>query len=240
MWFGATLEPWSEQARQENLFPQVEDKSKLRFWGNAFRRGEANLNATFVTGLDGTNALDLSRAEIECRRQAIALTAFLKRHVPGFESVYVMRTAPHIGVRETRRFVGDYYLTYDDFIREAKFPDGIARSGFFVDIHDPKPTGSLHIPDKGDMPEGGGDFDVPYRALLPQGVENLILAGRCISASSEAFASARVTGTVMAMGHAAGTAAAMAVQQGCTPRALPVAALREQLLRERADLGVVA
>jgi hypothetical protein len=237
MWFGATLEPWAEQAERENLFPHVQNKRSIRFWGNSFRRGEANLNATFINGLDGTDARDLTRAEIECRRQAMALVAFLKKYVPGFESAYVLRTAPHIGVRETRRFLGDYYLTYEDFITEAKFDDVIARSGFFVDIHDPNPTGNLHIPDKGDMAKAGGDFDIPYRTLLPRGIEQLILAGRCISASHEAFASARVTGPVMAMGHAAGVAAALARHQGCTPRELPARILQQKLLAEGADLG---
>ncbi|MBI3976858.1 MAG: FAD-dependent oxidoreductase [Chloroflexi bacterium] len=237
MWFGATLEPWAAEAASENLFPQVKDKRTIRFWGNAFRPGEANLNATFINQVDGTDVLDLTRAEIECRRQAFQLVAFLKKHVPGFEHATIVRTAPHIGIRETRRIIGDYCLTYADFLTEARFPDAIARCGYFADIHNPKPTGDLLVPPMGNLSKTRGDFDIPYRSLLPHGIEHLLVAGRCISASPEAMASVRVTGPVMAMGQAAGTAAALAVRAGVPPRALPVKHLQECLAEQGADLG---
>ena len=236
MWFRVALEPWAEQAAKEGLFPEVEDKRTIVVRGNAFRKGEANMNATFLNLLDGTNARDLATAEIECRRQAVQLTDFLKRHVPGFENAYITRSAPHIGVRETRRIIGDYYLTYDDFVTEAKFEDAIARSGFFADIHDPKPTGGMHEPERGVLGKSRGDFDVPYRSLLPQGIEGLLVAGRCISASHEAQASLRVTGPVMAIGQAAGTAAALAAKAEVGPRAVDVKDLQRILIQQGADL----
>lgn len=236
-WFAATLEPWAEEAAREGLFPHVADKKTLRFWGNSFRRGEANLNATFVNALDGTDARDVTKAEIETRRQATHLVQFLKAHVPGFEEAYIVRTAAHIGIRETRRIIGDYYITYADFLAEARFPDVIARAGFFADIHNPEPKGGLLVPDEGDMSASRGDFDIPFRAMLPLGIENIVVAGRCISASAEAFASARVTGTVMGMGQAAGTAAALAVRQQTTVRSLDVGGLQAVLRDQGADLG---
>jgi hypothetical protein len=236
MWFRVAIAPWAKEAAEENLFPQVEDKATIVFRGNAFRQGEANMNATFLNYVDGTNVYDLARAEIECRRQAVQLTGFLKRHVPGFEKAYITRSAPHIGVRESRRIIGDYYLTYEDFLEEAKFEDVIARSGFFADIHDPKATGGMHAPGKGETSKAKGDFDVPYRSLLPQGIEGLVLSGRCVSAAHEAQASLRVTGPVMAIGQAAGTAAAMAVQAGVAPRQLSVKDLQKRLIEQGADL----
>lgn len=236
-WFAATLEPWAAEAERDGLFPHVEDKKTLKFWGNSFRAGEANLNATFVNALDGTNARDITKAEIETRRQAMHLARFLKANVPGFEDSYVVRTAARIGVRETRRIVGDYYITYDDFLSEARFPDVIGRAGFFADIHQPKAQGGLHVPDRGDMSKDRGDFDIPFRALLPRRIEDIVVAGRCISASAEAFASARVTGTVMAMGQAAGTAAAMAVSDAVRIRQVDVPTLQARLREQGADLG---
>ncbi len=236
-WFAATLEPWAEEAEREGLFPHVSDKRSLRFWGNSFRSGEANLNATFINTLDGTNATDLTRAEIECRRQAIQLVKFLKAHVPGFEDAYIIRTGARVGVRETRRIVGDYTLSYQDFLDEARFPDAVVRAGFFADIHNPEPKGGLHVPAQGDMSVGHGDFDIPFRAMLPAGIHDLVVAGRCISASPEAFASARVAGTVMGMGQAAGTAAALAVASGVRVRDLDISTLQARLVEQGADLG---
>jgi len=195
------------------------------------REGEVTTNMANVIAIDGTNALSLSKAEIEGRKRVIEAMNFLKKHVPGFENSYLIETAHHIGVRETRRIKGDYVLTKEDIIQNRKFDDGIAMCGYMIDIHHSK--GELQQPfvDHGG-PEKG--FDIPYRCLLPKGVENLIVAGRCISTTFEAHGSIRVMVPCMAMGQAAGTAAALAVKEEVTPRQLDVQKLRKTLI----DQGV--
>lgn len=129
---------------------------------------------------------------------------FLKAQVPGFESAEFSGVAPRIGIRETRRVMGDYVLTGDDVLNARKRPDGIARGGHEIDVHG---AGTAH--DRRVI-ASGGSYDIPYGTLIPRNVNNLLLAGRCLSSTREGQSSARVMGTCMAMGQAAGTAAAMA------------------------------
>jgi hypothetical protein len=192
--------------------------------------GEVAVQLTHVRGVDATDARDLTRAEIEGRRQTQAVVEFLTRHVSEFRNAYLIETAAQIGVRETRRILGDYVLTLEDLIAAKKFDDGIATASFGVDIHDP--VGKSQI--------GGpltGVYDIPYRCLLPRTVEQLLVAGRCISGTHAAHASYRVKGPCLAMGQAAGTAAALSVQYGVSPRKLDVAALRRELQRQGVELG---
>ena len=138
--------------------------------------------------------------------------------------------AATVGVRETRRIVGDYVLDVRDVLGCRRFPDGIARNAFMIDVHDPE-KGDNWNPRR--LPRGGWHH-IPYRCLLPRGIENMLVAGRCVSATHEALASIRVMAQCMAMGQAAGTAAAMAAAEGSTPREIDVGRLQERLCSQGA------
>ena len=184
--------------------------------------GEVAIQLVHVRGVDGTDAHDLTVAEIEGRRQTRTVVEFLIQHVSEFRNAYLIETAAQVGVRETRRILGDYILTLDDVRIGRKFDDGIATVSFGVDIHDP--VGKSQI--------GGGItrvYDIPYRCLLPRKIDGLLTAGRCISGTHSAHASYRVKGPCMAMGQAAGTAAALSVQHNVAPRDLDTGSLRREL-----------
>ena len=177
---------------------------------------------------DPTNAADLSRAEMQGRADAHAMFRAWKRDVPGFENAYFQEAYPWIGVRESRRLVGRHVLTEDDLMKSRRFDDAIATGCWYLDLHPNKTTvGSANDfkPEKV-QPE---PYDIPYRSLLPQTIENLIVAGRCHSATRGAHASTRVTVTAMAMGEAAGVAAALSLASRVSPQELSGTKLRETL-----------
>ncbi len=229
VWWSATLAKYADAVAREDLFLGTEE-----FWGNTVRAREANINASRLQGLDGTSADDLTRGEIEGKRQVFKLADFLKQYVPGFEQSYVLATAPFIGVRETRRMLGEYQLTADDCLTGRKFSDGIAKVGYPVDIHDPTSGKTFFTPIGGE----DGSYDIPYRSLVPQKIDQLLLVGRCISTTHEAMASSRTMITGMMVGQAAGTAAALSVREGVRPRDLDPGLLRSELLRQGAHLSV--
>ncbi|PSK07131.1 FAD-dependent oxidoreductase, partial [Brevibacillus sp. NRRL NRS-603] len=185
---------------------------------------EVLINCTRVQGLDGTDVEDLTEAEEEGRRQVLFMSEFLKNKVPGFAKASVSAVGTQIGIRETRRIVGEYSLTIEDVVAGRRFPDVIARSGYPVDIHDPSGKGVVAA----DI-EGEGAYDIPYRCLIPPSIDNLLAAGRCISTTHEALATTRLTPSCMATGQAAGTAAAIAFHDKTPPRLIHVAKLQEQL-----------
>jgi hypothetical protein len=193
---------------------------------------EVSVNSTRVTRVLGTDVWDLSYAEWASRRQLRQIGAFLKRYVPGFERAYVVQSGVNIGVRETRRILGDYQLTVDDILQARKFPDVIARSTYPVDIHNPEGSGTLlkRLPP-------GEAYDIPLRCLLPRDVEDVLVAGRCISGTHEAHSSYRVMPVSMATGQAAGVCAALAARLGKSPRAVPVSDVQNELTRQGANLG---
>jgi hypothetical protein len=149
--------------------------------------------------------------------------------VPGFETAYVVQSGTRIGVRETRRIVGEYVLTLDDVLGVRKFDDAIARSTYPVDIHSPTGPGTVLRR----LPEGQW-YEVPLRCLIPKGVDNLLVAGRCISGTHEAHSSYRVTPTAMATGQAAGVCAALACASGRAPRDVPAGEVQDILRRQGA------
>jgi hypothetical protein len=212
-----------QQARREGRW------SIPREYINLYREprpGEYRINTTRLNGIDGTNPLDLSRAEVEGRRQGAEVLRFLREHCPGCAGAQLLETAAHAGIRETRHVTGEYVLTGDDVLRGARFPDAIGRCAYPIDIHDPAGTrGSL----KGPQETGSNFYDIPYRCLVPVAVEQLLIAGRCISATHEGAASARVIPACYATGQAAGTAAALAVRHGVPPRQISVEELRGEL-----------
>ncbi len=138
------------------------------------------------------------------------ISRFCKKYLPGFENSYVCQIAPHIGVRESRRLIGQYVLTADDILSGRKFEDAIASSNWPIDIHPSK------LNEKGQLrhPKDGDYYQIPLRSLLPKETEikNLIVAGRCLSATFEAQGSARIQANCWSMGEAAGLLAAKRVK----------------------------
>jgi hypothetical protein len=194
---------------------------------------EVLVNTSRVSGYDGTVTEELTRAEIEGRKQVQMIADFLVKSVPGFENARITQVAPQIGIRETRRGVGKYILTQEDVVLGRKFPDVIARSGYPIDIHDPSGRGV-----KAAWIGGDGAYDIPYRCLVSNNIDNLLFAGKCLSTSHEAHATTRLTPSCMATGQAAGTAAAMCARRGIVPEALNVTELQRVLLSNGAELGI--
>jgi hypothetical protein len=189
------------------------------------RPGQWNFNTTRIVGKDGTKVRDVTEATIEGRRQVAEVAAFMRKNVPGFEKATVSETPAHIGVRETRRIYGDYTITAQDIIDVVPFEDCIARGDWFIDIHSPTGEGTQRI-----HPPEGKWYEVPYRSIRARGVANLLVASRCLDCTHEAHAAIRITPQVMAIGQAAGTAAALCVKEGLeSTRALDAAVLRETL-----------
>jgi FAD dependent oxidoreductase len=202
-------------------------------WIIRIREGEVTINGTRLYG-DGTKTVDLSRAEREGRRDMMTLVSLLREGVPEFKDAYLLAAATHIGVRETRRIVGDYQITAEDIMGCRPFDDVIALGSWPIDIHPADGRVGVH-PHKENPPT---PYPIPFRCLLVAGLDNLSVAGRCISATHEAHGSTRVSGTAMALGQAAGTAAAMACGIGVTPRKLPISTLQETLLKQGAILSL--
>ena len=173
----------------------------------------ANVQLTHMRGYDPLNATDRTKAVIEGRQQMITVFEALKNHDKDFEDMSLIGAAPLLGVRESRRIVGEYTLNEDDLLNGAKFPDGICTCGFGIDIHDSKATKQTVIHTK--------PYQIPFRSLIPKGFEGLLVAGRSISGTHLAMASYRVTGNCCAMGEAAGKAAAYAVKNNCSVRDIP-------------------
>ena len=192
---------------------------------------EVSVNSTRVTRVLGTDVWDLSFAEWASRRQMRQIAEFLRRYVPGFEESYVAQSGVQVGVRETRRVLGDYQLTADDVLAARKFDDAIARGAYPIDIH--SPTGSGTVLKR--LPPGEA-YDIPLRSLMPRSTEGLIVAGRCISGTHEAHSSYRVMPIVMATGQAAGACAALAARRGVMPREVAVGEVQRELVRQGASL----
>lgn len=202
-----------------------DDLGYLQFFSMLGRPGELAFNCPRISGLRATDAWDLSKAQQIGRKKIRRIAAFFKEYVRGFEASYIGTVAPMVGVRESRRIVGDYTLTEEDFFNEARFPDAIARNSYPIDIHSTKSKNGIvmkHLPP-------GHYHEIPYRCLLPLGVEGLIVAGRCLSATFAAQAAVRIQQNCRAFGEAAGIAAAMAVEYGITPRKVDVNELRRRL-----------
>ncbi len=182
--------------------------------------------------MDGTNARDLSEAEVLGRRQIAEVAGFL-REVPGFEGSYIVDIAPQVGIRETRRVRGLAQLTEADVLDCASFHDTIGVNGWPLELH-LKGDVEFRWPK---IPESRGFNHLPYRMTVPQGLDNLWVAGRCASMTHEAQSAARVTGACFVMGQAAGTAADLALQAHGTAAAVATAVLQTRLELDGAYLG---
>lgn len=202
-------------------------RAELHWWQYS-HPGILHFNATRIQHLDATKAEDLTKAEIEGKRQVIEIIRFLRRF-PAFANAYLIQMSSEIGVRETRRIVGEYVLTEEDVLSGKKFKDGIARGAAPIDIHDPtQETIELTF-----LPENT-TYDIPYRCLVPKDFDNILVGSRCISATHKAFGSVRMIPQVYAIGQAAGVAAAFACQKNVPCRELDFELLRQALKEQGA------
>ena len=202
-------------------------RDRLHFNGTPLK-DVVQINVSRIIGVDATNAQDMTRAEIEGIEQVIGIAQFLTKYVPGFESAFLLDTSVQVGIRETRRIMGDYVLNETDILEGTRFEDAIAQGIYPLDIHDPDGRGMRHNRVK-------EPYQIPYRSLLPKDACNLIVAGRCISSTHEALGALRVVPNCMAMGQAAGTAAAMAVGENKEPRQITIEKL-QRVLKEQGTI----
>ncbi len=192
-----------------------------------------SVNFGHIFGVDGTQAEDLTRAAIEGRKLVERQVQFFRNYVPGFEYAHVVATGEQIGIRETRRIVGDYVLVQEDFMEMRTFEDDIARNSYFIDIHMARSDAKMHIHH---LPPGKS-HGVPYRCLLPIGINNMWVAGRAASSDRVVQGSLRVMPNCFAMGQAAGMAAAIAAETGAHTRQVDIRQLQRSLVMQGAWLG---
>lgn len=191
--------------------------------------GVLHFNTTRIVKLNPTNALDVTRAEIEAREQIFELVDMLRTNFESFKNSQVLMSASEIGVRESRMIEGEYTLNKDDLVECRKFDDSIALGNYDIDIHNPEGSGTSHYYFK-----AGEYYTIPYRCLIPKGAENLLVAGRCISATHEAQASIRIMPIVCCIGEAAGEAAALAKKSGKNVSGIDTDVLRNNLKKNNA------
>lgn len=184
-----------------------------------------HLNTTRIVGADPTDVESYSASEIEVREQVYEMFNFMRKEVAGMENCQLMMSAPELGIRESRRVVGLYEITREDVVSARKFYDGIARATYEIDIHNPAGSGTHHEP----VPKNDY-YEIPYRALIPVGAKNLIVAGRPISSSHEAHSSLRIMPITTCIGEAAGAAAHMAAKTDTECGLIDVEALRSGLI----------
>lgn len=228
VYFNGTLETWEDQLVEAG---EIFAKQKKQIWINTVWPFHLNINLSVGIGVDGTDADSMSAATVDLTQQVAILSRVIKANVPGFEH---SRTIPAsiVGVRETRNIVGIAQCTDEDVREGRKHDDTIGRSAFPSDIHDPV-TGDVVHTDIG----GDGSFDIRYGALVPRSFDNVLVAGRCISATHAAHGTTRNMAQCLVTGEAAGVAAAMASTSGTDPRLLDVPALQERLVAQGAFLG---
>lgn len=216
-----------EEARARGRFPINRNKIGLYHMVN---EGEWRLNTTRIQGKNPVDEESMTQAYVDGLKQVEFLMEFFKT-LPGLENARIAQSGACVGVRESRRIRGEYILTEKDLVENTPFEDGIALCSYPVDLHPAKGalTGTSYKKEKTDVAEV---YQIPYRVMLPQKVENLLVAGRCVSATHEALGAIRVMPPVFAMAQAAGTAAALCVKEGCGPKELAIDELKQQL---RAD-----
>lgn len=220
-----------KKANREGELPQNVNIVRLY---RTLHDGERMVNATQANGIDGTKYSDIAKAEVDLRNQIQVVHAFLKKYVPGFEESYIRDSADTIGVRETRRIIGEYILQDEDLTAGRKFEDVMVHNASFViDIHNPAGAGQAETTG---CPHKVQPYDIPYRCFVPLKIENLLMAGRCISGTHRALASYRVMNICLAMGQAVGVAAAFSARSKAYPRLLDYHTVQKYLVSQGANL----
>ncbi|MBE6673929.1 MAG: FAD-dependent oxidoreductase [Ruminococcaceae bacterium] len=229
--FGKTHRQINELYRQYKAEGKITNPRENILTFKTTHRGVLHFNATRVTGLDPTNPEDLTRAEIMAREQVLELYMFLKENFEAFKNSTLLSTGMQIGVRESRRILGEHILSQEDLLALTKFEDSVACCNYDIDIHNPSGEGTSHHYFK-----DGEYYTIPYRSLVPKGSKNLLVCGRCVSATHEAQASLRIMPTCAALGQAAGTACAIAHTGHQNVNSIDVQELRRALILQGAKI----
>ncbi len=227
----------AERPRLQELYKEAQARGEIKnprediltFTG--IGEGVLHFNTTRVVKEDPTDPFAVSRAEIVARRQIHEIVEFLKKNSKAFEHATLVSVATEIGVRESRKLLGEYVLTADDLLSLTIFEDAVALGNYDIDIHNPAGTGTnIHYFKEGEY------YSIPYRSFLPKELDNLLVAGRCLSATHEAQAAVRVMPICACMGDAVGTAIALAKKTGTNTHTVDVQAVRKLLLENGAEL----
>ena len=224
----AGFNSYMKKAHEDGSLPR---HVQILFFNTLPRKGEVLFNTTNVVCSNPLSVDDLTMAEIEARRQVQVIMELLK-DCPGFENAYLIQTAPQIGVRASRRIRGLYTFTGDDVNSGRKFDDVIARGSYGIDIHDPKGDDLEYD----ELPRGFS-YDIPFRSLLPVNIENLAVAGRCISSDHKGQSAMRIQPICAAVGESAGTAAAISALEEVPLPNLDILELQKQLIKQGMNLG---
>lgn len=222
--------------RYQKLMKEKVEKGNIPFPAGHIKhipckqKGSAILNMTNIIEIDGTKAEDLTEAEFLCRSQIFPIINFLRENLPGFEDCYIIQSACHVGIRETRHFEGLKCLDKDDISAGRNFDDwAVSRAFYGFGVHSLSGEGCS---DKSTRGMKSKQYTIPYGCFLPINIENLMLAGRCISGTHLAHSSFRVMPICMAMGQAVGTAAALSIKKHINPKELNVKKLQQTLLSQ--------
>ncbi len=189
--------------------------------------GEYIVNMTRISRCSAIDPFELTKAEIEGRKQVQEVLHFLQKYIPGFEKCKLAISGPNIGIRESRKINGVYKLNEEDLINNVMFPDAIAMGGYPIDIHSPDGGNTIHK-----FLKPGSWYSIPYRCLITDKLTNFLVAGRCISATQGACSAVRLTPVLMGIAQAAGTAAGIAVDRKESVKEIDINYLREQLIRD--------
>lgn len=224
--------PYSQVCKDACAAGELPENVSIVRIHRTINRGERNINATQINGRNTLTVQGNVESDYLLREQIPVIMKFLRKVAPGFENCRLKSTANTLGVRETRRFIGDYMLCDEDIEHAGRHEDVVVHKAWFlIDIHNPTGGGQAEKRAQPATP-----YDIPYRSLLPKNVEGLLLSGRNISGTHRAHASYRVMGVAMATGQAAGMAAALSAKEGCTPRALDYHKVQNALMAYGAEL----
>jgi hypothetical protein len=208
----------------------------MGWWWTPTRPDQVGVNFTHINFVDSTRAEDLTQATIEGRKQAFESISVFRKYVPGMENCYMVSTPNTVGIRESRRIRGEYTLTRDDVVDARQFDDSIGYGSFFIDIHS---TAGPGMDSKTWRPPRDFRYQIPYRILVPKNVDNLLVAGRCVSCDHEALGSLRVMPQCGVMGQAAGVASVLSLHQDISPRKIDVKALQDELRRQKCIISEI-
>lgn len=217
-------ERMNELYREARLRGEIECCRENVLWFTHLEDDVVHFNTTRIIRKSGVCGKELSDAEIEGRRQIRQYVCFLRDHVPGFENARIHSIAHHVGIRESRRIVGEVYQTIDDFMKKSKYPDGVVKVNYPIDIHNPSGSGTRFDPMEPDE-----WYELRYGTLIPKNSRNLLMGCRAISVEHALHSSTRVMAPVCSIGQAAGMAAAVCIGKNCTPLELAGEDVRRRL-----------
>ena len=223
----------SEMYRQWQKEGKISNpREDVLYFGN-ITKGILHFNSTRIIKLCPVDAFELSKAERLARKQVLELYNFMKGNIPGFENCVLQASAPEIGIRESRMIDGDYILTGEDVKSCKKFDDAIAACNYDIDIHNPVGSGTSYY-----HFQPGEYYTIPYRSLIPIGLNNLLVAGRCISSTHEAQSSYRIMPICATLGQAAGVAVSVCAKTDSDTRTVSILDIQNKLREQGAFLGI--